>query len=451
MTCYFPRHTKTMTGYRILHLRVETHHQYLPRCRSNLRNAGSLCALLITLCFVTVSANAGDPTLSSAQTSAQTSTLLDRGVQPVFEQHSRSELPQPLFQDVTADFSEYKTWLQHEFDEKRIPGIALAIVSSSAILDLQTWGVRRIGNQTALDVDTVFRIASVSKTFAGTVATQLVQHNIVAWDDPISGLLPHFSIGTDPASQQMTLRHVLSHTTGLMPHAFSNMLDEGVAYQKIQEKFHEIPTVCSPGQCYGYQNVVFSLVADVVEAGLHTSYDDFVSENIFAPLGMQTASMGYEAFSSSPHASSPHQYGRGSWRVSTINSAYYTVSPASGVNATIMDMSRWAQANLGAFPHVLSRSMLDIQHAPLVETPRGNYFNRWPRVEKAYYGLGWRVMDYAGMRVIHHGGGLRGYRSEMVLVPAYDIALIVMFNAGTPLANEVVPRFLDSLLLSVAR
>jgi beta-lactamase class C len=116
-----------------------------------------------------------------------------------------------------------------------------------------------------------------------------------------------------------------------------------------------------------------------------------------------------------------------------------------------MDMSRWAQANLGAFPHVLSRSMLDIQHAPVVETPRGNYFNRWPRVEKAYYGLGWRVMDYAGVRIIHHGGGVRGYRSEIVLVPAYDIALIVMFNAETPVANEVVPRFLDSLLLSVAR
>lgn len=400
-----------------------------------------LHSLLVVFCAL-----GSAPALPDDDTTYSTS-LLQQGVQPAFHQLP-GQLPAPIAHADIADFSEYKRWLRQEVTEQNIPGVAVAIVSSSDILDLQTYGVRSVQDDVAVDNNTVFRIASVSKTFAGTVASQLVNSNISTWDEPISAILP-YSIGTGASTSQMTLRHVLSHTTGLMPHAFSNMLDAGVAYDKIQEKFHEIPTVCPPGRCYGYQNVVFSLVADVVQASLRTTYDDFVVENIFLPLGMDQASMGYEAFRDNPNASSPHQFARGGWRLSSVNTAYYSTGPAAGVNATILDMVHWAQANLGGHPEVLPRALLDIQHAPVVETPHGNYFNRWPKVRKAWYGLGWRILDYDGMRVIHHGGGVRGYRSEIVLVPAYDIALVVMFNAETRLANDVVPHFLDNLQANI--
>lgn len=387
--------------------------------------------------------------LAAAGSPAQADPMVQSAA---FYQGAPGELPQPAPLPDITDFSEYKAWLQQQLAEKQIPGAAVAIVTSHGIIDTEVWGVRSAREEEVVDDATVFRIASVSKTFAGTVAAQLVHHNIFQWDDPIVNILPQYRIGTDPSlTGQMTLRHVLSHTTGLMPHAFSNMLDAGVNYESIQQKFHEIPTVCAPGRCYGYQNVVFSLVADVVETSLQTRYDDFVRENVFVPLGMHGASMSYEEFLADPNASSPHQYARGGWRVSSANPAYYTVGPAAGVNATIIDMGRWAQANLGGFPDVLPPSLLEMQHTPVVETPRGNYFNRWPKVQKAYYGLGWRIMDYAGVRIVHHGGGVRGYRSEMVLIPEYDLGLVVLFNAETPLANEVVPAFLDTLLAGVNR
>lgn len=431
MTWYFPWQISAPTERRILPITAKL-------------RLTSVVVSLSSLVFVSFALS---PATLLADDAPFSTSLLEQGVQPAFHQLP-GQLPAPIAQADIADFSPYKNWLQQEVSDQNIPGVALAIVSSTDILELQTYGVRNVQEPVAVDSDTVFRIASVSKTFAGTVASQLVSSNISTWDEPISAILP-YNIGTDIATQQMTLRHVLSHTTGLMPHAFSNMLDAGVAYDKIQEKFHEIPTVCPPGQCYGYQNVVFSLVADVVQASLRTSYDDFVVENIFLPLGMTRASMGYEAFRDNPNASAPHQYGRGGWRLSSVNTAYYTTGPAAGVNATILDMVRWAQANLGGYPEVLPHSLLEMQHTPVVETPRGNYFNRWPKVENAWYGLGWRILDYDGMRVIHHGGGVRGYRSEIVLVPAYDIALIVMFNAETRLANEVVPHFLDNLQANI--
>jgi beta-lactamase class C len=371
--------------------------------------------------------------------------------QPAFSQLP-GQLPQPVSPPDAHAFDEYTSWLRAEVDEEQIPGLALAIVSASGIVRVETMGVRSLDDQQPVVEDTVFRIASVSKTFAGTVASQLVNHNIVGWDEPISDVLPGYTLGTDSAAaERMTLRHVLSHTTGLMPHAFSNLLDAGVDYREIQEKLHEIPAVCEPGRCYGYQNVVFSLVADVVEYSLGTNYDDFVEENIFSPLGMDNASMGLDGYQNNPDASEAHQFGNGRWQVSSLNPAYYSVGPASGVNATILDMVRWAQAQLGGFPEVLPESLLEMQHTPIVETPHGNYFNRWPRLDKAWYGLGWRIMDYAGLRVVHHGGGVRGYRSEMVLIPEHNIGLVVLFNASTPLANDVVPKFLDELLVALAR
>ena len=346
------------------------------------------------------------------------------------------------------DFTPYTNWLRDEMQEASVPGVAIAIVNSAGILDLQTWGVRDLDSQAPVEPDTIFRIASVSKTFAGTVASQLVDQQLHSWDMPIVNILPQYSIGTDVSSQQMTLKHIMSHSSGLMPHAFSNMLDAGVAYEGIKAKFHEIPTVCPPGRCYGYQNVVFSLIADVVEVSMGTSYEDYVRDRIFGPLEMQRASMTLDDFRADPNASAPHQYrGNGQWGVSTINPAYFTVGPASGINASVLDMIRWAQANLGAMPEVLPHSVLAMQHTPVVETPRGSYFNRWPGMDRAWYGVGWRVFDYSGLRIIHHGGGVRGFRSELLLIPELDLGLVVMFNADTRLANDVVPEFM-SLLLS---
>lgn len=344
-------------------------------------------------------------------------------------------------------YTQYSQWLNASIAASTVPGVAMAVVSSHQVLDVQTWGVRAIDQSAPVDERTLFRIASVSKTFAGAVAAKLVHDQKQAWDTPVVTILPQYAIGTEPASRSMTLKHVLSHSTGLMPHAFSNMLDAGVAYKKIQEKFTEIPTVCPPGRCYGYQNVVFSLVSDVVEVSEHIPYEQYVEERLFAPLGMARASMTLEDYLADANVSAPHQRRGELWQTVSTNAAYYSVGPAAGVNASLEDMILWAQANLGGAPNVLPPDVLAAQHAPVVETPRGNYFNRWPNLENAWYGLGWRVFDYAGQRVIHHGGGVRGFRTELVLIPALDIAMIVLFNAETPLANDVVPHFLDAMLM----
>ncbi|MCH7817031.1 MAG: beta-lactamase family protein [Proteobacteria bacterium] len=347
------------------------------------------------------------------------------------------------------DFTGFVDWLERATTEIGIPGVALAIVSREGIMHLQTWGVKSVTEGKSIDTDSIFRIASISKTFAGTAVSLLVTQELQSWDTRLTEIFPDMRIGTGGASQAITLKHLVSHTSGLMPHSYSNMLDEGVLYEKIREKFHQIPTVCSPGECFGYQNVIFSLIADVVEQSTGDSYAEYLYQQIFKPLGMITATVGMAPYLNSPEATLPHRLVRGAWRTTTTNPAYYSVAPAAGINASIFDMSMWLRANLGAFPNVLPEQLLSQLHEPVISTPRGNYFNRWSGLEKAYYATGWRVFDYKGIRAIHHGGGVRGYRSEMTFVPAANVGMVLLFNAESNLANEVVPIFLDYLINSI--
>ena len=347
--------------------------------------------------------------------------------------------------EVGPDYNEFIYWLKRASDEKEIPGAALAIVSREEIIYLQTWGLQDVGASELVQPESVFRIASMSKTFAGTSAAMLVDRDLQSWDAKLTDIFPNLRLGNRTTSRNITLRHLASQSTGLMPHSYSNMLDDGVVYDKIRQKFHEIPTVCAPGKCYGYQNVVFSLIADVVEESAGLSYERFLEEEIFKPLGMTTASVGLNAFESDSNATAPHRLIRGSWRSTTTNPAYYSVAPASGINASILDMAIWVRANLGAFPEVMSPNFLAAVHQPVIATSHGNYFNRWQNLDNAHYGIGWRIFDYNDLRVVHHGGGVRGFRSEMAFVPERNVGMVLLFNAASNLANDIVPAFLDKL------
>lgn len=360
------------------------------------------------------------------------------------DETSRALALQPRY---NYNFIDFITWLDGAAKERGIPGAALGIVTREGIHTMRTWGVREAGTSNRVGVNSVFRIASMSKTFAGAATAILVNEQQESWDTLLSDYFPGMTLGSATSSNTISLRHIVSHSTGLMPHSYSNMLDAGVDYGNIKEKFNQIPTVCVPGECYGYQNVVFSLVGDVIEQRSGESYAHYLEDRIFKPLGMENASIGLDAYEQAESVTSPHRKVRGAWRPTSTNAAYYSVAPASGINASLMDMTQWLRANLGGFPDVLPPELLAEMHSPVIDTPYGNYFNRWSGLEKAYYGIGWRVMDFRGTRVVHHGGGVRGYRSEMVFVPEANIGMVLMFNAESNLANDVVPNFLDDLLV----
>ncbi len=341
------------------------------------------------------------------------------------------------FNRLTTDYAIYFRQLIADRD---YPGAAFAIVTRDQILRIGTVGHTTAARKRPIDTRTTFRLASVSKTFAAGVVGLLVEDGTLHWDDPVTRYVPDFKINGD--TSQIRIRHLLGQSSGLMPHAYDNLLEHGKSMDVIWKRMSNLAFVCNPGRCYGYQNSVFSLIDPVVEQATALPYETLVEQRIFKPLDMQTASLGYEAFVNNPNHAEPHARRKGHWKTVPVQRNYYRAAPAAGVNASILDMGKWLQAQLGNKPEVLSPEMVGNLLKPRMKTRREMYRKHWKTMlSSAHYGLGWRIYQLGDEQLIYHGGWVSGCRADIAFSLQRDIGIVVLLNAESSGINELTTRF----------
>ena len=328
---------------------------------------------------------------------------------------------------------------------KQAPGAAVVIVVDGKVILEKTWGVRRAGEPDPVTPYTLFRIASLSKTFASAAASILVEETPVSWQTPVIDSIESLTFKRMDYGNKINLSHLMSQTSGLMPHAYTNLVEDNMSYKRILGRLHKVDFVCEPGKCYGYQNVVFSLVGDVVAANTGMDYTAFVENKIFTPLKMIRASFGRDSFINDSDHAEPHIWTGSHWRPTRTTDHYYRIPPAAGVNASIDDMRAWLLAQLGHEPAVLSESMLDKMQTGVIRTTRHQAHYRWRRgISNVRYGLGWRLFDYAGdTGFVQHGGYVRGMRSEMVFNRKLQTGMVFLTNSEPGRLGDLVFDFLD--------
>jgi beta-lactamase class C len=360
-------------------------------------------------------------------------------------------LPPPRAMPVAPGFdvARFEAMAQAMVANGRVPGMALAIVKDGRILTARGYGTTDVDTGEGVDAHTVFRLASLSKAFAGTVTGLLVSEGALRWDSHVADFMPGLRLSQPGAAQQLTVAEVLSHRVGLTHNAYDGMIEDGADYRTLVQKLAYAPMTCAPGQCYAYQNVAFSLVGDVVFAATGHFFSETVARRIFKPLGMDDASYGLDGIESSQRWAHPHVRGRGGWvSLTAPQPTYYRVAPAAGVNASISDMAQWLIAQTGHRPDVLPAPLLATLHAPVIETPSETHGSSWrrTRLTDAGYGIGWRIYDYAGHRVVFHGGAVQGYRASIALVPERDLGVVVLWNSTSGVPSGLMPTILDSAL-----
>lgn len=334
-----------------------------------------------------------------------------------------------------------------EFEDKDrlAPGMGVAIVKDGKIDLLKGYGVCEAGKNDSVDIHTVFRLASLSKGFAALLATILVEKGEFDFDDPVVRYLPNFRLSDSAFTQQLTIRHILSHTTGLPRHTFGNLIEAEVPYQRMKYRLREVPLTHAPGKLFAYQNVSFSLIGDICEKTTGSTYADLLDEYIFRPLEMDNSSSDFASIVLNPNVAEPHSYSSKS--PMKMDPEYYAVLPSAGVNASILDMSKYMLALLGHNPSQVGQELLDEMFRPLIKLPQDSrYIITWKKLRKAEYGMGWRVFDYDGTLVFHHSGFVNGYRAEIALVPEEDLGITVLTNSYNEFSNRCIPKFLDLVL-----
>ncbi len=363
-------------------------------------------------------------------------------------------------------------------------GYAIGVIVDGRVVSMHTGGLREAGRDDVIDIDTVFRLASVSKTFAPAI---VAARGELDYSESVSANLPSLRLSSKAYLRDLNLGHILSQSSGLFPHAYTNLIQENVAYERIIKQLDSVSFVCAPGACYGYQNVIYSLAGDIMAAKLDEPYEVLVTKSLFKPLGMVRSSLGRKDFLAEKNRASPHRWNKNAhaWDILAVEENYYRIAPAAGVNSSLRDMMVWLQAQLGQYPLVLGRAALTEMHSPQVRTSRklAHYKQAmWDGVSNMGYAYGWRTFDFAprldfippnagsiivdgeavvanGMSAqgrtyamtgfVHHGGWVKGVRTEVVFNPALNMGMVYLSNAETNVASKIVPSVLRLYALHI--
>jgi len=341
-----------------------------------------------------------------------------------------------------------------------IPGGAYAIVKNDKVIAIETFGHTDKAQLQKINGDTVFRLASVSKSFAATITTMLDNEKYLSLSDPITKYVPHFTLAEEGAAEQIQLKHLLNHSSGLMPNAYDNLLHENWSMDKIIGRFNRVTPICKPAECYGYQNIAFGFLQSAIEASQAKSYSTLLQERIFSPLDMSTASVGIDVFLEQANTAKPHvlkkyiktnekdvdgnvikQY---IWKKVKVEPDYYKVETAAGINASITDLAKWLIANLGYKPKVLSATLLNELITPRIKTKKDLRRKHWKEhLTDAHYGYGWRIYQFKGFPIIYHSGWVSGFRADIGYSPDLDIGFAVFINAESNIINKISSEFWD--------
>lgn len=320
--------------------------------------------------------------------------------------------------------------------ETEIVGLAVAVIEDGEITFAEGYGVTKVGGE-AVSEQTVFRWASLSKGVASTAVGQMVADGQLALSDTIAKFKTSLRLPLG-GEKVGTLDDLLSHRIGIVPNAYDTRLEDGGDPAQIRRALGKLKRTCVVGQCHTYQNVAFDTIAEIVSSVRGIDFEEVVRIELFQPLGMQDASYGLDALISSYSWAEPHRKRRVDPKPvrRTVNRNYYRVPAAGGVNGSIVDLARFARAQMGLAPDVLSEATLTQLHTPRVYTRReqSSMSRRYGgHLRDARYALGWRVYKYGepGYRVVGHRGAVDGYRSLILFDPERKAGVVALWNSNS--------------------
>lgn len=347
-----------------------------------------------------------------------------------------------LAERIAADFDRY---IRQTGQSSPLPGMAVALLKDSSVILLKGYGWRNAGEKQPVTTNTVFRIGSLSKGFTGILCGILVEKGILHWQDKVKQLVPEFALKDPQQTQRIELRHLLSHTTGLPYHAYTNLIEEGLSLQTIVTDYFPKAKICGKEGCfYAYQNAAFSVTGDMMQAATGRPFPQLLHQYILQPAGMRHTSATFEAMNAETDKAQPHVWTGNSWQPQAISPAYYNTAEAGGINASIADMAQWLKILMGYRPDIITPHTLNDVFTPVIKTGNERRIQgSWISRDSASYALGWRILEHNGDTIVYHGGYVDGFRGEIAFSRRHNIGICMLFNGDTPATRDGIHYFFD--------
>jgi beta-lactamase class C len=351
-----------------------------------------------------------------------------------------------VMDDSLANYlDDFERDFEEGLNQKRIPGGAVVIVKDGRVVFQKGFGVKENGKPEEVNEHTVFRLGSVSKGFASVLTGVFVEQGVVSWDEPVSRYLNNFQLNDPEQSERIKVKHLLSHTSGLPRHAYTNLVEDGLSLDRIIPRLEQVPLIAREGEQIAYQNAAYSVIEKVLEVQADTGFNALLHEKLFKPLNMDHASASFESIRNAANKASPHVYhSRSRGRVPIpISRKYYNAVSSGGINASASDMGKWLLLLTGHYPEVISKETLSTIYEPLATINNRRFSRHWNGVNRSHYGMGWRTLDNNGQKVVYHGGYVNGYRSEIAFAPDEGLGICVLINSNSSYPLTVIPDLFE--------
>ena len=350
-----------------------------------------------------------------------------------------------------AGFDDY---VAHLLETWNAPGLGVGIVVKDRLVFAKGYGYRDYGKKIAYTPTTTQPIASNTKLFTAVAAGLLVDEGKLDWDTPVRTYVPSIRFATDELDRAVTMRDMLSHRTGISRH-------DGLWYQAdltqkdLADRLRYLVPSAPLRTTFLYNNVMYSSAGYAIEAVSGTPWRTFVSERILSPLDMTRTTFAIGDMLAATEPAVPYSESRdGSGLTRT---PYYDdgggVAPAGGMNSSVVDMSHWVIAllNDGVYhgTQVIPRDVIRETLAPSIALPRTDLeAHGWTEMLGRAYGMGRYIGSYRGHFIAYHGGDIRGFHSQVSLMPRDSIGVIVMVigDHAAPLYNILTWNIYERLL-----
>ena len=343
--------------------------------------------------------------------------------------------------DIEDIIQEYDSLISAEIKLSGTIGAAVAITYKNQVVLLKCFGVKKSGTNDSIDQNTLFRLASVSKPISGVLAGMLAEEQVIGLDDKVIDYIPGLRLKNQTITEELTVRNLLTHTTGLAPHSYDNLVEQKLPLNQIMNQLYLAEIASDPGQLYTYQNVMFSLYDTIVASKTGKKYGEVLKEKLFIPFAMNDACTGLESFVNNKNKALPHS----GTNPIKMNDRYYNTIPAAGVNASISDMKNFLLTLLTDSTTALN-NVEEMIFTPQIQTDlTGGYFSQWNKVDSKEYGIGWRIIGYKGRKVAYHGGFVKGYRAEIALCKDEQVGIVYLSTSPSTVAARSVPEFINRL------
>ena len=343
------------------------------------------------------------------------------------------------------DYIKLDAYITKAVLDAKVTGMAVGIIKDDEVVFAKGYGVCSVETNALVNPQTQFGIGSCSKAFTAAAIGILVDEGKLRWNDKVINHLPWFRLHDDYITKELTIEDLLCHRSGLSTFA-GDILWFGTSYtsEEVVKRIKVIPIKKEFRSEFGYQSVMFIAAGLVIQAVTGKTWQEFVEDRILKPLQMNHSTSKFVDFKASSNIALPHFEGKSLPLIDYDNGG-----PAGGINASVEDILKWMNmwinnGIVGDKPFLSQRTFRTITSSHSIISSG----SRTEPMETHFvtYGFGWRLKDYAGRKIVLHGGALPGYLSQVVVVPEEKLGIVILVNDLVPIHEALANKILDLFL-----